>query len=83
MRKEPRDCGGRVKAFWNQAIFDCRRCSIEVVDTQPKGQVMASRIGLGLEDEKGRSGNLSRYCGRPGKKQIKKRTRKVIVRLMD
>lgn len=76
MRNEPRDWGGRVKVFWNQAMFGDVRCW---VGRQPGGHLMGSMVGLGFGERKDLSGSLRRYCGRPGKKQMKNRRRKAIV----
>jgi hypothetical protein len=49
------------------------------IGRQPGGQVILSRIGFEAEGRNGLKGNLSRYCGRPGKKQMKKSSRKATV----
>ena len=41
--------------------------------------MIVSMIGLGVEGRNGLNGSLSRYCGRPGKKQMKKSSRKATV----
>ena len=41
--------------------------------------MVVSRIGFEAEGRNGLNGNLSRYCGKPGKKQMKKSSKKATV----
>lgn len=49
------------------------------VGRQPGGQVMGGMVGFGLDGRNNLSGNVRKYCGRPGKKQMKNSSRKAMV----
>ena len=36
-------------------------------------------VGFGLDERNGLTGNLSKYCGRPGKKQMNNSNRRAMV----